>query len=77
MEIKSKIATKKKIGEIGGTLPQWQVKLKRRHNVGVMGEDTECPLQVCQLSRPSESTHFPSLRRDVALLDSTRAPDDF
>ena len=38
---------------------------------------TECPLQVCQLSRSSESTHFLCLRRDVALFDSTRAPDSF
>ena len=34
-------------------------------------------LQVCPLSRSSESTHFLGLRRDVALLDSTRVPDDF
>ena len=40
-------------------------------------EDTECPLQVCQLSRSSESTHFLSLRRDVALFVSTRARDSF
>ena len=33
------------------------------------------PLQVCQLSRFSESTHFRFLRRDVALFVSTRAPD--
>ena len=43
--------------------------------VRVLGGDTDCPLQVCQLSRSSESTHFRSLRRDVALFDSTRAPD--
>ena len=43
----------------------------------VIGGDTECPLQVCQLSRSSESTHFVCLRRDVALPDSTRVPDDF
>ena len=36
-----------------------------------------CPLQVCHLSRSSESTHFLSLRRDVALFDITRAPDGF
>ena len=36
-------------------------------------EDTECPLQVCQLSRSSESTHFRFLRRDVVLFVSTRA----
>ena len=24
----------------------------------VLGGDTECPLQICQLSRSSESTHF-------------------
>ena len=41
------------------------------------GGDTECPLQDCQLSRSSESTHFLRLRRDVALFDSTRAPDSF
>ena len=45
--------------------------------LGVLAGDTECPLQVCQLSRSSESTHFPSLRRDVALFDSTKAPDSF
>ena len=39
--------------------------------------DTECPLQVCQLSWSSESTHFLCLRRDVALFDSTKAPDRF
>ena len=39
--------------------------------------DTDCPLQVCQLSRSSESTHFLFVRRDVALFDSTRAPDSF
>ena len=43
----------------------------------VIGGDTECPLQVCQLSRSSESTHFLCLRRDVALFDPTRAPDSF
>ena len=45
----------------------------------VIGGDTECPLQVCQLSRSSESTcsHFIFLGRDVALFDSTRAPDSF
>ena len=46
--------------------------------VRVLGGDTKCPLQVFQLSRSSESTHFISLlRRDVALLGSTRAPDGF
>ena len=35
------------------------------------------PLQVCQLSRSSESTHSLRLRRDVALFDSTRPPDSF
>ena len=45
--------------------------------VRVLGGDTECPLQVCQLSRSSESTHFLSLRRDVAVFDSTMAPDGF
>ena len=48
--------------------------LRRRHNVRILGGDIECPLQVCQLSRSSESTHSLSLRRDVALFDSTRAP---
>ena len=43
----------------------------------VIGGDTVCLLQVCQLSRSSESTHFICLRRDVALFDSTRAPDGF
>ena len=43
----------------------------------VIGGDTECLLQVCQLIRSSESTHFLFLRRDVALFDSTRAPDGF
>ena len=28
--------------------------------VKLIGGDTECPLQVCQLSRSSESTHFRS-----------------
>ena len=44
-------------------------------SVRVLGGDTECLLQVCQLSRSSESTHFLSFRRDVALFDSTRSPD--
>ena len=52
-------------------------RCRRRHIVRVLGGDTECPLQVCQLSRSSESTQFLSLRRDVALVDSTRAPDGF
>ena len=42
-----------------------------------LGGDTESPMQVCLLSRSSESTHFLCLMRGVALLDSTRAPDDF
>ena len=50
---------------------------RRRHSVSVLGGDTECPLQVCQLSKSSESTQFRSLRRNVALFDSTRAPDLF
>ena len=50
---------------------------RRRHIVRVLGGDTECLLQVCQLSRSSESTHFLSLRRDVTLFNSTRAPDGF
>ena len=45
--------------------------------VNVLGVDTECPLQVYQLSRSLESTHFRFLRRDVAFFDSTRAPDSF
>ena len=36
--------------------------LRRRYNVRVLGGDTECPLQVCELSRSSESFHFLSLR---------------
>ena len=43
----------------------------------VIGGDTECPLQVCLLSRSSESTHFLCLRRYVALFASTSAPDGF
>ena len=38
----------------------------------VMGGDTECSLQVCQLSRSSESTRFLFLRRDVAILPQSR-----
>ena len=45
--------------------------------VRLLDGDTECPLQVCQLSRSTESTHFLSLRREVAYFDSTRAPDGF
>ena len=52
------------------------VSCRRRH-CEVSGGDTECPLQVCQLSRSSESTHFLLLRRDVDLFDCTRAPDSF
>ena len=52
-----------------------------RHNprgyVRVLGGDTEFPLQVCQLTRSSESAHLYSLHRGVALFDSTRAPDGF
>ena len=44
-------------------------------SVRVLSGDTECLLQVCQLSRSSESTHFLSFRRDVALFDSSRGPD--
>ena len=43
----------------------------------VLGGDTECPLQVCQLRRSSKSTHVRFLRRDVDLFVSTRAPDSF
>ena len=43
----------------------------------VIGGDTECPLQACQLSKSSESNQFICLRRDVALFDSTRAPHSF
>ena len=39
--------------------------------------DTECPLQVCQLIRSSESTRFRFLRIDVDFVVSTRAPDSF
>ena len=42
-----------------------------------IGGGIEYPLQVCQLSRSSESTHFLFLRRDVALFDFTRAQDSF
>ena len=35
---------------------------KTRVCVRLLGGDAECPLQVCQLSRSSESTHFLSLR---------------
>ena len=45
--------------------------------VRVQGGGTECLLQVRQLSRSSESTHFLGLRRDEAFVDFTRAPDDF
>ena len=46
--------------------------------VRLLGGDTECPLQVCQLSRSSESTrNFLYLRRDVTFFNSTRAPDGF
>ena len=51
--------------------------LNREGYSKVIGGDTECPLQVCQLSRSSESTQLLCLRRDVALFDSTRAPDSF
>ena len=53
------------------------IPCRRRHIVRVLGGDTECPLQVCRLSKSSESTYFLSPRRDVALLGSTRALDDF
>ena len=43
----------------------------------VLGGDRECPLQACQLNRSSESTQLLNLRRDVAIFDSNRAPDDF
>ena len=33
---------------------------ERRGDVELMVGDTECPLQVCQLSRSLESTHFRS-----------------
>ena len=38
-------------------------------------EDTECPLQVCLLSRSSVGTHSLSLSRDAAIFVSTRALD--
>ena len=55
---KAKSFMKKTIGEIGGTLPQQQVKLKTTQCVRISGGDTECTLQVCQLSRSSAGTHF-------------------
>ena len=44
-----------------------------------LGGDTDrvFSMQVDQLGRSSESTHFLNLRRGVALFGSTRAPDDF
>ena len=42
--------------------------------VEIMVEDTECPLQVCQLSRSSESNHFRFLRKDVALFVPPESP---
>ena len=45
--------------------------------VRLLGGNTECPPQVCHLSRSSESTHFLCLRRDVALFDSIKALDGF
>ena len=50
---------------------------RRRHIVWGLGGDAECPLQVYQLNRSSESLISLAFRRDVALLVSTRAPDDF
>ena len=35
-------------------------RYKRRVVVKLIGGGTECPLQVCQLGRSSESTHFRS-----------------
>ena len=37
-------------------------------------ETQECPLQVCQLSRSSESTYFLSFLRDVALFKFHQSP---
>ena len=48
-----------------------------RVRVQIGSQSTECPLQVCQLSRSSESTLFLFLRRDAAIFYSTRAPDSF
>ena len=45
--------------------PPKNMVCRRRHFLRVLGGDTECPLQVCQLSRSSESTHLLSLSRDV------------
>ena len=56
-------------------LPRSRHECVEQHGVRVLGGDIECPLQVCQLGRSSERTHFLSLRRDVALFVSTRAPD--
>ena len=56
--------------------PKVLAELSWRACVKLIGGDTECPLQVCQLSRCSEySLSF--LRRDVALFVSTRARDSF
>ena len=57
--------------------PQQQRHSSRGGGVRVVSSDAECPLQVCQLSRSSESTHFLRLSRDAALFGSTRAPDGF
>ena len=49
---------------MGGAPPVLLLDLSRSHGwlrVRVLGGDTACPLQVCQLSRSSESTHFLSL----------------
>ena len=66
-------------GMVIDTAPRktFQFVVREVHRCKVIGGDTECPLQVCQLSRSSDSTHFLCLRRDVALFDSTRAPDSF
>ena len=47
----------------------------QHENVEVLVGDTQCPLQVCLLSRSSVSTHCLSRRRDVAFSFPTRALD--
>ena len=59
MESKSKIATKKKIGEMEERCHN-SISSSSTPHVKLKVGDTECPLQVCLLSRSSESTHFRS-----------------
>ena len=74
MESKSKIATKTNIGEIRETPLHKHIEVVDA-TCHVIGGDAECPLQVCQLSRSLESTHFLVLSRDVALFVSPRVRD--